>query len=110
MSFTHWFAVAAISVLSFPAHAQSISKADPADPHAAVPRFQYESAFQKYQAMPAEQASPDKIWRAANIEVQGTNDHAGHIQEASGDQKPSGTTPASSQQQNHKMHSMSKGQ
>lgn len=51
--------------------------AGPSDPGAAVTPIVYESVFTR-PAQAAEQATPDKLWRAANEEVAASSAHAGH--------------------------------
>jgi hypothetical protein len=95
MSFSHWFTVAALALLPAmlpPAASaqQPLQQPDPADANAPVPASGYVSAFKNYRAAADEKASPDKVWRAANEEVQSQGEHAGHMK----DPGPGNASPA----------------
>lgn len=95
-------AIGALLVLPMQAHAQqSRPLPDPADPTVAVPPTVYESVVSSpAPAAPDGQATPDKIWRAANDAVAGMPSHAGHgahgaeRQHQGHDAAPAASTPA----------------
>jgi hypothetical protein len=79
MSFSNWVSVAALALLPLAATAQQAvqQQPDPADGSASVPASTYVSAFKNYQAAASAEATPDKLWRTANEEVQTEDSHAG---------------------------------
>ena len=78
MSFSLRLAIAGLALLPLAALAQAIQQ-HPADAHAVVPAASYISAFNNYRPATDQAATPDKLWRAANDEVQNPAGHAGHI-------------------------------
>lgn len=108
MSLVRWMAIATLAAAPVAAMAQEKSRPmDPANPAEAVPAFRYASAFSNFQPMPDEKESPDKVWRAANDEMEGLGGHAGHIK------APSTSAPAASHSDaappHHGMDHKSKG-
>ncbi|MDB5841666.1 MAG: hypothetical protein JWQ23_3618 [Herminiimonas sp.] len=82
MTLKQWTAIGVLALLPFAASAQQASRQpNPLDMNATVPVSIYESAFTSYQATADEQASPDKVWRAANDEMARLGGHAGHVKE-----------------------------
>jgi hypothetical protein len=80
MSFSFWPKAAALALLlPVAALAQQARPLGPADPSAPVPAAGYVSAFANDRTAPDGQASPDKVWRAANQEVGPNGPHAGHV-------------------------------
>lgn len=79
MSFLYWLMAAALASLPLAAAAQQKpTPPNPADPHATVPAFIYDSAFTK-QSAAAALPTPDKGWRQANWDMQVLGGHVGHI-------------------------------
>lgn len=87
----------ALVLLPLAATAQSMRhQHNPADANAPVPASAYVSAFKNYSAMANEDASPDKVWRAANAEVQNAVGQSGHMTEpGSREAVPAGTSAKS---------------
>lgn len=80
MSLARWMSIAALAAAPVAVTAQEKSPPmDPADPAHATPSFHYASAFSNYQQIAEEKESPDKVWRAANNEMEQLGGHAGHI-------------------------------
>ncbi|MES2535577.1 MAG: hypothetical protein V4632_06855 [Pseudomonadota bacterium] len=87
MSFPKWLAMAALASLPFAAAAQAQKQApDPTDANVTIHAAAYDSAFRKYQPAGEQNETPDKVWRAANDEMQRLGGHAGHMKGA-GDSK-----------------------
>jgi hypothetical protein len=107
MPFSHWFTVAALALLpALPAFAataqQPQQQPDPADANAPVPASGYVSALKNYRAAADEKASPDKVWRAANEEVQGEGEHSSHMKDSGpGNAPPATKADALEGQQGH---------
>lgn len=80
MTSTQWAAMfGALLAVPLSALAQPTTPgADPADPRAAVPPVVYTSAIAGAAPRAPDTATPDKVWRAANDTVAGTQGHAGH--------------------------------
>ncbi len=71
MSISHWTIVAALALPPLAVTAQQTQPLlDPADANAPVQASGYVSAFKDYRTAADEKASPDKLWRAANEQVQ----------------------------------------
>lgn len=79
MSVSHSILVAVVAVLPLAATAQQSRPADPANANATVSATGYVSAFANYRATPAENATPDQLWRAANEEITSQDMHGGHM-------------------------------
>ncbi len=83
MTFLFSLMIAGLALLPLAALAQAIQQQpDPSNAHAAVPVPGYTSALNNYRPATGQAATPDKLWRAANDEVQNTAEHAGHMMEA----------------------------
>lgn len=109
MSFSHWISVAALAVLPLAATAQQPQRQpNPADANAFVPTSTYVSAFKNHHAGTDELASPDKLWRAANEEVQTEGGHAGYeMPSAPGRQsQPQPATPKAAPHAGHDARNM----
>lgn len=117
MSFFRWLAIAAIAITPAVHAAQNPAESiDPADPSAAAAPFRYESAFSSYRSVKSDEATPDKVWRAANEEMGRLGGHAGHMKDGNTSLAPSSgnvgnATAASSAQPsampaNHSGHGM----
>lgn len=79
MFFSLKLMLASLALLPLAAFAQAIQQQpDPADAHAAVPAPGYTSALNNYRPATDQAATPDKLWRTANDEVQAPAGHAGH--------------------------------
>ncbi|MFJ7566190.1 hypothetical protein ACIQW9_04405 [Herminiimonas sp. NPDC097707] len=96
MFFSLKLMLAGLVLLPLAAFAQAIQQQpDPADAHAAVPAPGYTSAFNNYRPATEQAATPDKLWRAANDEVQKTAGHVGHTMGVeSSDAEPAPKTDA----------------
>ncbi len=84
MSIPHWLAAAAL-IGAFPLAAtaqQAQQPLNPVDADAPVSSASYVSAFKNYRASSEDEATPDKVWRRANDEMQSLGGHAGHMKEA----------------------------
>ena len=79
MSFSHRITVAVLAFLPLAATAQQPQQANPADANAPVPVTSYVSVFKNYITTPAETASPDQVWRAANEEITSQDMHGDHM-------------------------------
>lgn len=75
------FALAATLGLSAAVHASGPAAASPQpqDAQASVPPIAYRSAFDAYQSVPEEDATPDETWRAVNRKVGDAGGHMGHM-------------------------------
>jgi hypothetical protein len=94
MSFLYWLMAAALASLPLAAAAQQKpTPPNPADPHATVPAFIYDSAFKK-QSATTEPPTPDKAWRQANWDMQVLGGHVGHIRNRA-------TSPPAAVEQSH---------
>jgi hypothetical protein len=92
MPFAHWTAAAVFAALPLVAAAQEKNPSPAPDyPHARVPAPVYRSAFQDYRSTADNDTAPDKIWRAANKEVQELGGHAGHLKDTA--ESPPSPTP-----------------
>ena len=90
MPFSHWISVAVLAFLPLAATAQQSQQPSPADANVTVPAIGYVSAFENYRTTPAEKATPDQLWRAANEEIAGQDMDGGHV-------AMPGTAPANSE-------------
>ncbi len=82
MSISIWYLTGALALFPLAAAGQPMQQQhNPADANAPVPAPAYESAFNHYRAMADEDASPDKVWRAANTEVQNAASQSGQMAE-----------------------------
>ncbi|CAL61742.1 conserved hypothetical protein; putative exported protein [Herminiimonas arsenicoxydans] len=96
MFFSLKLMVAGLVLLPLAVLAQAVlQQPDPADADAAVPAPGYTSALNNYRPAKDQAATPDKLWRAANDEVQNPAGHAGHTMETeSSDAAPAPKTDA----------------
>ena len=89
MSFLHWITVAAVAILPLAATAQQ-QQLDPSDANATVPASGYVSAFTNYQPGADEKTAPNKLWRAANADLQAKDGQGVHVKDA----EPENASPA----------------
>lgn len=102
MSLSHRIMAAA---LAFPPLAATAQAASVDDANAAVPPTNYVSAFRNYPATPADQATPDTVWQAANQEVsEAAAQNAGHAEHAAKGQEGAASTPAPATTHPHAGH------
>lgn len=78
------FALAATLGLPAAVHASGPAPAaaaspQPQDAQAFVPPIAYRSAFDAYQSVPEEDATPDETWRTVNRKVGDAGGHMGHM-------------------------------
>ena len=79
MHIKYW--LAGLVFLPFAAVGQEAARtADPADASAVVPPVRYESPLKNYQPSPAEEMTPDQVWRSINDTVKDLGGHSGHLQ------------------------------
>lgn len=75
MSNSFWPTLAALSLLPLAVSAQpKVLITDPGDARAPAPALSHQSPFKAYLPLAKHGESPDKIWIAANREVQGKSD------------------------------------
>ncbi|MDB5853398.1 MAG: hypothetical protein JWR22_1439 [Herminiimonas sp.] len=110
MSFSNWVSVAALALLPLAATAQQPEQQqpDPSDGSASVPASTYVSAFKNYQAAASAEATPDKLWRAANEDVQTDTGHAGHAKASAQEvqRQPQADVPKAAPHAGHSGHNM----
>lgn len=71
MSNSSWLTLAALSLLPFAVAAQTtLPSSDPGDARAPVPAQSFQSSFKSYLPLAESSDSADKLWIAANREVQ----------------------------------------
>ncbi len=97
MSISHWTIVAALALPPLAVTAQQTQQPlDPADANAPVQASGYVSACKDYRATADEKTSPDKVWRAANEQVQREGEQGGSMKDAGpGNASPAANAPIS---------------